>query len=327
MTDVVPDTEETDSTEATRSTVAERVAALRDRFRRPPRDRSAPLPPLGPRAQLLRAVLIVVLVLGASLLLELLVVSGFEQRAAQQRLFDQFRGELALGTAPVGPTDFEGQVLAIGEPVAYLEIPTIGVRQVVVEGTSPGALFAGPGHRRDSPFPGQEGVAVVMGRRASFGGPFARIADLHAGDPIRVVTGLGTFEYEVMGVRGDGDPVPPLPEEGEGRLMLATADGAPFVPDGVIRVDAELTGEPAGGATVLLGPGSLPAREDYMGTDTGTLYALVLWLEVLIAVTAAAVWSWHRWSKVKTWVVFVPPLVLAGLFVSNEMARLLPNLL
>jgi len=305
-----------------------RAAALRSKgLRRAPRDRSVPVPPLSPRAQLARAALIVVLVLSVSLLLQLLVVSGFQQRAAQQSLFDRFRAELALGTAPTGPTDFEGQVLALGAPVAYLEAPTIGLRQVIVEGTSPSALFDGPGHRRDTPLPGQEGVAVVMGRRASFGGPFSRIAELHEGDPIRVTAGQGTFDFEVMGVRGDGDPIPPLPEGGESRLMLATADGAPFVPDGVVRVDAALTTEAVGGSSVLIGPGSLPAREDYMGSDTDTLYALVLWLELLIALTAAAIWAWHRWSKAKAWVVFLPPLMLVGLFVSSEAARLLPNLL
>jgi len=64
-----------------------------------------------------------------------------------------------------------------------------------------------------------------------------------------------------------------------------------------------------------------------MGSDTDTLYALVLWLELLIALTAAAIWAWHRWSKAKAWVVFLPPLMLVGLFVSSEAARLLPNLL
>jgi LPXTG-site transpeptidase (sortase) family protein len=260
-------------------------------------------------------------------MLELLVVSGLQQRAAQQGLYDSFRSQLALGTAPTGPTDFEGDVLAIGDPVAYLEIPSIGLRQVVVEGTTPSALFDGPGHRRDTPMPGQEGIAIVMGRRSSFGGPFARIAELDEGDPIRVTTGQGTFDYEVLGVRRDGDPSPELPESGQSRLMLATADGAAFVPDGVVRVDADLTTEAVGGSALLIGPGSLPGTEDLMASDTDTLWALVLWLELLIVLVAAAIWAWHRWSRAKAWVVFLPPLLLVGLLVSNEAARLLPNLL
>jgi sortase A len=300
----------------------------RRRFsRRPPRDPAVPVPPLSPRAQLFRAMLIVVAVLCVSLMLELLVVSGFEQRAAQQRLFDSFRSQLAIGTAPTGPTDYEGEVLALGDPVAYLEVPSIGLRQVVVEGTTPSALFSGPGHRRDTPLPGQEGIAIVMGRRGSFGGPFARISELEEGDAIRVTTGQGTFDYEVLVVRRDGDPVPEPPEAGASRLMLATADGEAFVPNGVLRVDAELTTEAVGGSALLIAPDSLPASEQLMAADTSTLYALVLWLELLVALVAAAIWAWHRWSRAKAWVVFLPPLMLVGLLVSNEVARLMPNLL
>jgi LPXTG-site transpeptidase (sortase) family protein len=274
-----------------------------------------------------RAALIVVLVLSVSLILELLVVSGLQQRASQQRLFDSFRSQLALGTAPTGPKGFQDEVLALGDPVAYLEVPTIGLRQVVVEGTTPGALFDGPGHRRDTPLPGQEGVSIVMGRRAAFGGPFSRISELRAGDPIRITTGQGSFEYEVLGVRRDGDPVPELPEAGESRVMLATADGAAFVPNGVLRVDADLTTEAIGGSALLIGPGSLPAEEELMASDAGTLYALVLWLQLLVVLVAAAIWAWHRWHRAKAWVVFLPPVMLVGLLVSNEAARLVPNLL
>jgi hypothetical protein len=285
------------------------------------------VPPLGPRAQLVRATLLVLAVLCVSLILKLLVVSGLEERAAQQGLFDDFRGQLAVGTAPTGATDFEGNVLAIGDPVAYLEVPAIGLRQVVVEGTTPGALFSGPGHRRDTPLPGQEGISILMGRRSAFGGPFSRLGDLHERDVIRVTTGQGAFDFTVTGVRRDGDPVPEPPEAGEGRLLLATADGSPFVPNGVLRVDAELDADASGGSSLLIGPGGLPDREDFMGSDTDTLYALVLWLQVLVALAAAAIWAWHRWNRTKTWVVFLPPLLLAGLFVSNEAARLMPNLL
>ena len=33
-----------------------------------------------------------------------------------------------------------------------------------MEGTSSGTLMSGPGHRRDTPFPGQAGVSVIVGR-------------------------------------------------------------------------------------------------------------------------------------------------------------------
>ena len=131
------------------------------------------VPPLSAPLHLVRSALVVVLVLAAGLVLQVTFISGLQQRTAQQELFDTFRAQLAEGTAPLGPTDLDGRALAVGDPVAFVEIPSIGMRQVVVEGTTSGALFAGPGHRRDTPLPGQAGVSVIAGRRAAFGGPFA----------------------------------------------------------------------------------------------------------------------------------------------------------
>lgn len=64
-----------------------------------------------------------------------------------------------------------------------------------------------------------------------------------------------------------------------------------------------------------------------MGADTSTLWALVLWMQVLIAVTIGAVWAWHRWGRPQAWIVFLPPLLLVGLATSSQVVRLLPNLL
>jgi sortase (surface protein transpeptidase) len=166
------------------------------------------LPPLSPGMQLARGALIMVFVVSMMLLLQLTLIGGLQQSAAQQRKFNEFRSQLATGTAPIGPTDNQNRALAIGDPVAYLEIPEIGLRQVVVEGTTSSALFSGPGHRRDTVLPGQVGATIIMGRAAAFGGPFAEIDQLESGDEIVVTTGQGEYEYEVIGVRREGDPVP-----------------------------------------------------------------------------------------------------------------------
>ncbi len=266
-------------------------------------------------------------IVSVSLLLELLLVSNLQHRSAQQRAFDSLRADLAAGTAPIGPTDSTGHVLPLGTPVAYLEIPELGLRQVVGSGTTAGVLFDGPGHRRDTPLPGQVGTSMLLGRRAAFGGPFAGLDDLEEGDLIRVTTGQGTFDFEVMGVREEGDPAPPLPSRGEGRLLLATAAGTPFMPSGVLRVDAKLDGEAVGGPRPLVASGSLPRSEQLMGADTSTLWALALWLQALILASIGAVWAWYRWGRAKAWVVFLPPMLLIGLSAAGEAARLMPNLL
>lgn len=315
------------------------------------RDPSVPVPPLTPQARLAQGVLVLVFVLSFTFVLELLILSGVQQRSAQQQLFDTFRRELAEGTAPVGPnqpasrstsstpTGSTGsgassspqppveQLLAPGSPVAYLEMPSIGLRQVVVEGTASSQLFDGPGHRRDTPLPGQEGTTIVMGRKASFGGPFGEIDQLQEGDTFRAVTGQGTFEYRVIGVRREGDPVPEPPAAGESRITLVTADGPAFFPDGVLRVDAQLDGKAVGAPDRPFTPDTLPAAERFMASDTSDLYALVLWLQALILVLVGGAWALDRLGRAKTWVIFLPPLVLTSIFVTSQAARLLPNLL
>lgn len=281
---------------------------------------------MSPKLQMTRSALLALLALSAGLLLQLSFVSGMQHSAAQQRAFDRFRSELAEGTAPIGPTDYENSVLDPAAPVALLEIPTIGISEVVGQGTTASDLFVGPGHRRDTPLPGQIGVSLLFGRRAAYGGPFGNIGDLVEGDLISVTTGQGTFEYRVLGVRREGDPLPEPLAPGSSRLVLATADGRSFLPSGVLRVDADISGTPVGGPARLITDDQLPVEERLMAADRRTLWVLVLWLQALIAISIGAVWAWHRWGRAQTWIVLLPPLALVGLATAGEVARLLPNL-
>ena len=254
-------------------------------------------------------------------------MSAYQQRAAQQRLFDRFRKELATGVAPIGPAGHDGKALPIGAPVAYLEVPSIGLRQVVVEGTTSGALATAPGHRRDTPLPGQTGTSLVVGRVSAYGGPFARVHDLKPGAKVHVTTGQGAFDYQVIDVRRGGDRQPAPFRAGSGRLILATADGNAFLPSGVLWVDADLSVPAVGAPGGRITPNALPPNEKLMSSDTSTLWALALWLQALLLVILGAIWAWHRWDRVKTWVVFIPALLFVGLAASGEAAKLLPNLL
>jgi LPXTG-site transpeptidase (sortase) family protein len=285
------------------------------------------VPPLSPRGALIRAVLVMVCALSAGLVLQMVVVSRLQHHAAQGRAFNQFRGEVANGTAPLGPVDDQNRMIGLGSPVAYLVIPSIGVKEVVGEGTSSGVLFDGPGHRRDTPLPGQIGTSTIYGRRASYGGPFSDLDKLQKGDQITVTTGQGVFTYEVLGVRREGMPMPQPVAAGSSRLILVTADGTPFVPNGLVRVDADLKGQAVGGAGRVHNTESLPKEELAMKGDARTLWALALWLQALIALSLLAIWSWHRLGRAQTWIIFFPLVGLVGLAVAGEITRLLPNLL
>ena len=64
-----------------------------------------------------------------------------------------------------------------------------------------------------------------------------------------------------------------------------------------------------------------------MGNDASTIWALILWLQALIAVVVGAVWSWMRWGRHQTWIVFGPASLAVGFAVAAQITRLLPNLL
>lgn len=283
--------------------------------------------PLSPRLDVLRACLVVLSLVATSLALHLVVISALQHRSAQQEAYSEFRTAVAEGTAPVGPTDTAGRQLAHGTPVAFLEIPKIGVKEVVGEGTTAADLMSGPGHRRDTPLPGQVGTSVLLGRQATYGGPFNRLAQLEPGDKITVTTGQGVSRFSVISLRRGGEPTPPPLRSGQGRLLLASAAGPSYVPTSVLRVDADLDLPALPAPRPVIVPSALPAAEQMMGADTSTLWALVLWLQALIAVSVGIAWSWHRWGRAQTWIVFFPLTALVGVFASAQALRLLPNLL
>jgi len=261
----------------------------------------------------------------AGICFSLVVLSRVEHWTAQTLAYGHFRNELAEGTAPVGPVDSRGRLLRLGSPIALLRIPSLGLHQVVLQGTSAGTLTVGPGHLRDTVMPGEEGTSVIFGRAAAYGGPFRSLAHLHPGAEITVTTGVGTSTYKVIDQRRAGDPEPPSLEAGGARLTLVTATGAPFVPDGVLEVDADLQGraqQAPSGTPVSVAPSELA-----MAIDTRTLWELVLLLQLLIVVAIGAVVSWRKWGRAQTWVVFFPIMSLVCYWIMGQVVHLLPNLM
>ncbi|MFJ9633634.1 sortase [Streptomyces sp. NPDC101175] len=258
---------------------------------------------------------------------QLLVFSGAQEHSAQHAAFDELRGQLALGTAPVSQTDQQGRLLAPGTPVALIRVPSLGLSQVVLEGTDSTVLADGPGHRRDTPFPGQSGTSVLMGRAAAYGGPFGRLAELRAGAAFTVTTGQGTAHYQVTDVRRAGDPAPDPLAAGKGRLVLVTATGPHFMPSGVLRVDADLVSTAFQTPAAVIRSGTLPGAEEPLARPDGVPWPLVMWLQALLLAAVAAVWAWHRWGRHQTWIVFAPLVAVLGLQVATRTTELLPNLL
>jgi sortase A len=252
-----------------------------------------------------------------------LIFGAVQESRSQNVLYSKFRQELAGGVAPAGGP------IKPGQPVALLEIPRLGTRDVVVEGTSPGNLMLGPGHRADSPLPGEVGISVVYGRGATFGAPFGRLSKLRPNDPITVTDGAGTFHYVVADVRRAGSPLP-VPLTGTAsRLTLASAAGVGWrsvlAPSAPIYVDATMQGE------ALAEPGghvaSVADADKLMSVDGSALASLVRWLQLLGLTAIAAALLHTRWGRWETWIVAIPTVGAALWLVTETAFRLLPNVL
>lgn len=289
------------------------------------RDRTGPRParplPTGAQAATQSAATMLALVC-LWVFVQLLLLGDLKQERAQDLLYDRFRTAVASATAPVGP------VVPVGEPVALLRIPAIGLEQVVVEGTASGDLRAGPGHQRNTVLPGQEGTSVLMGRAATYGGPFARITDLAPGDLVEVVVAQGTREFRVLGVRRTGDPLPQPRASGVARLVLASAEGegrlAGLTPGEAVYVDAEASDAfpaPAGR------PAAVPASEQLLAGETAVLPLLATCLAALVLATLTIISARQRWSAVQVWLLASPVVAALAWATTDVLVRLLPNVM
>jgi len=283
-------------------------------------------PPVSPSVAVLSTALGLVALLLLAFVAEVAVVGAVRHARAQALGFATLRSELAEGITPIGQTDSDGNVVASGHPIALLEIPELGVREVVRQGSTSSVLAAGPGHRRDTPYPGQAGGSLILGRQAGYGGPFAHLDDLSRGDTIVVTTGQGVQTFTVTGLRHAGDPAFAL-AAGESRLTLISATGPHFLPSGTVRVDAELTSTPVAAPPFVFGASALAPAEQAMAGDRSSALALYLWAQLLLLAGVALVWMRSVWGRWQTWVVAVPVLALAGLQVAHQFAMFLPNLL
>lgn len=93
-----------------------------------------------------------------------------------------------------------------GDAIGRIAIPRIGLRMVVVQGTSTGDLARGPGHYdaqsgHATAFPGEGRVVAIAGHRTTFLAPFRHLDDLRRGDRIELRMPYGSFVYRVIGRR------------------------------------------------------------------------------------------------------------------------------
>jgi sortase A len=139
--------------------------------------------------------------------------TGIEEAQSQNSLENRF-SEIAVTTTAPPPTSIspsvaepavtttlappEPIVIKEGDPMAIIELPTIGVSKFVVAGVETADLKKGPGHYPGTPFPGELGNASIAGHRTTYGEPFRHLDDLSIGDPIIITDLMGRkFTYLV----------------------------------------------------------------------------------------------------------------------------------
>ena len=137
--------------------------------------------------------------------LVLYVIEPLFQERDQGMLLDSYR--TSIDKAANQATGLQGVEVptvapAFGSPVSVLEIGSLGLQTVVVEGVDSATTRVGPGHVPGTAAPGQPGNSVIVGRRTMFGGTFGDLSSMTIGDEIIVTTTQGQSLYQVTDVGG-----------------------------------------------------------------------------------------------------------------------------
>jgi sortase A len=107
-----------------------------------------------------------------------------------------------------------------GDVLGRIEIPSVGVSVIVLQGTTPQTLRLGAGHIEGTALPGESGNIGIAGHRDTF---FRGLKDIHRDDEILLQTVDGIARYKVDWIQitapGDGGIVSPTTESG---LTLVT---------------------------------------------------------------------------------------------------------
>jgi sortase A len=218
---------------------------------------------------------------------------------------------------------FAGVAPADGQAAAVLQIPAIGLRQVVVEGTTATDLQQGPGLMPATSTPGSSGEAVIAGRKLTSGGAFSGITRLRPGDRIEVVDFLGSFQFVVFHhfTVSAGQALPVL-RSNLGLLALVTSHQA-VPPSGFDVVEAKLVGNPVKSPSHP--PRPAVSSELGLGGDQSALLPFLGWGVALVLLLVGTVIAYRRTGRtLLVYVLSTPILLPVALFTFENAARLLP---
>jgi len=237
------------------------------------------------------------------LVVEFLLAVLLQQRS-QQQLTSEFKSVVATAASAIGQSDVSplpDTAPAYGSPVALLQIPAIGLTQVVVEGVTSNFTQLGPGHVPGTVLPGQAGEAVIVGRRTTFGAPFFKVPGLKPGTEIRVTTVEGPSLYKVIG--------PKEAEAGSGSNILKLVTSSPPI----LAFKSETV-------TAVLQAKPYPDTPKNARTapNTNQFALMLLLLQVLVLALIASRGIYQRFGAMVGWILIAP--LVAGSLVALTLA-------
>jgi len=254
--------------------------------------------------------------------------TSIAQHQAQLTLRAQFRSHAMRASPPTGGVHLIGADVRVPEPaegsvVAYLQIPSIGVDQYVVEGTAEGDLAKGPGHYIGTAMPGQAGNVAIAGHRTTYGAPFNELNELSPGDSIVLSTDSGeSLDYVVTQppVAVSPNDVAVLNAFGDNRLTLTTCNPKYSATQRLVVL--ALLREPSGSGPVAVPSGGQgPSRQASHVIEGGSGEWNLLYLPPVLLVVALLVLLGFANQRASgyfgrrgRWLILVP-MWLAGLYV------------
>jgi LPXTG-site transpeptidase (sortase) family protein len=257
------------------------------------------------------AIVIFALAFGSLMFNQLLgpLVHDRAATALEQRLST----DLLNGVAPVS------YPISVGTPIGLVEVPSRGIRAVVVEGSKAEQLAQAAGHVIGSALPGQPGVSAILGRSQTYGAEFKKLDQLIVGDEVVVTTGQGVHTYEVIDitVRSARDTAA---FQGEGHmLILATVvDSSDRL---VVRATLTSPVFPAGQAT----DHQTTLDELGLAGDSSSWSDLALWMLIAALLAAGFPIIVNQVGRRVGWLVVTPIAMWVALEVWTAISLMSPS--
>ncbi len=213
-----------------------------------------------------------------------------------------------------------------GDALARIQIPKIGLDDIVVNGIGVDDLRKGPGHYPFTPLPGQQGNSAIAGHRTTYGAPFGNVDQLSNGDKVLLRTVQGFFTYRVYAqLVVDPTDVSVLnPDPRHPATITLTTCNPKYSASQRLVVKAALDSPapPLPPAKGLPPPSKL--SEAGLSGDSGSVLPAIIAGFIVTAVGALWWLGFHRHPRWTTWFLGALPFVVTLFVFFFFLERVLP---